>query len=45
MLTGIHDDVEADGSKSKSLFTTVWKREGGEWKIWSAGWTDLPLKK
>jgi ketosteroid isomerase-like protein len=45
ILTGIHNDVETDGSKTQSLFTTVWKREGGEWKVWSAQWTDLPKKK
>ena len=46
VLTGIQNDVDAkDGSKSQSLFTTVWKREGGNWKIWSAQWTDMPQKK
>jgi ketosteroid isomerase-like protein len=45
VLTGIHNEVEADGTKSQSLFTTVWKRENGDWKVWSAHWTDVPPKK
>ena len=45
VLTGLQIDVEADGSKSQALFTTVWRREGADWKIWSAHWSDLPQKK
>jgi hypothetical protein len=44
--SGIQNDVDpTDGSKSESLFTTVWKREGGDWRVWSAHWTDMPQKK
>jgi len=46
VLTGIQNDVDAsDGSKSKALFTTVWKRDAGAWKIWSAHWSDVPAGK
>jgi ketosteroid isomerase-like protein len=46
VLTGFQNDVNAkDGSKSRSSFTTVWKREGGEWKVWSAHWSVTSEKK
>jgi ketosteroid isomerase-like protein len=46
VLTGIQVDTNTkDNSKGRSSFTSVWKREGGEWKIWSAHWSLIPDKK
>jgi ketosteroid isomerase-like protein len=46
ILTGIQNDVNTkDGSKGQSPFTTVWKREGGDWKVWSAHWSEVSEKK
>lgn len=46
ILTGIQNDVNTkDGSTTRAPFTTVWKNEGGDWKIWSAHWSQVPDKK
>jgi ketosteroid isomerase-like protein len=46
VLTGIQNDVNTkDGSKTQGAFTSVWKREGGDWKVWSAHWSEVPEKK
>jgi ketosteroid isomerase-like protein len=46
ILTGIQNDVNTkDGSRTRAPFTTVWKKEGGDWKIWSAHWSQVPEKK
>ncbi len=46
VLTGIQNDLNTkDGSKSQGPFTSVWKREGGDWKVWSAHWSERPGKK
>lgn len=30
------------GRAERVLFTTVWKREGADWKVWSAHWSNEP---
>ena len=46
VLTGIQVDTNTkDNSKGRSSFTSVWKREAGEWKIWSAHWSLIPDKR
>ncbi len=46
VLTGIEKDVSTkDGSTSQAAFTSIWVRQGGEWRVWSVHWSDLPEKK
>jgi len=42
ILTGIQNDADTKtGAKTRVAFTSVWKRESGEWKVWSAHWTSV----
>jgi hypothetical protein len=41
ILTGIENDKTGE-QKMRLAFTTVWKRDGGEWKVWSAHWSEIP---
>ena len=46
VLTGVQNHVNPkDGIKARIAFTSVWQRNGGEWKVWSAHWSDVPEKK
>ncbi|MGE3843795.1 MAG: nuclear transport factor 2 family protein, partial [Vicinamibacterales bacterium] len=46
IVTGVQNDVSTkDGGKSRTAFTSVWKREAGDWKVWSAHWSDATQKK
>jgi ketosteroid isomerase-like protein len=46
VLTGIQNDTDPkSGTRTRSAFTNVWQREGGQWKIWSAHWSEVPSKK
>jgi ketosteroid isomerase-like protein len=44
ILTGIENDTDTNtgATKMRAAFTSVWKREGGEWKVWSAHWSEIP---
>ena len=46
VLTAVQNDTDAKtGARTQAAFTSVWKREGGQWKIWSAHWSEVPSKK
>lgn len=46
VLTAVQNDTDGKtGAKTQAAVTSVWKREGGEWKIWSAHWSEIPTKK
>jgi ketosteroid isomerase-like protein len=46
IVTGVQHDVNTKtGGRARSPFTTVWKREGGDWKVWSAHWSQEHEKK
>jgi ketosteroid isomerase-like protein len=46
VLTAVQNDTDTKtGARTQAAFTSVWKREGGEWKIWSGHWSEVPLKK
>jgi ketosteroid isomerase-like protein len=46
VLTGIQNDVNTeDDSKRRASFTSVWKRERGQWRVWSAHWSEVPEKQ
>ena len=46
VLTGVQNDTNTKtGAKSQQAFTTVWKRESGDWRVWSGHWSEVPSKK
>jgi ketosteroid isomerase-like protein len=46
VLTGVQNDTDTKtAARTQAAFTSVWKRERGEWKIWSAHWSEVPSKK
>lgn len=42
ILTGLDSRRAPDGLSAEQRFTTVWRREAGVWKVWSAHWTRAP---
>jgi ketosteroid isomerase-like protein len=41
ILTGVQNDVNTkDGKKTRTAFTSVWRHERGDWRVWSGHWSD-----
>jgi ketosteroid isomerase-like protein len=46
VLTAVQNDTDTKtGARTQAALTSVWKREAGQWKIWSAHWSEVPSKK